>query len=36
MFSKEENGEIYYSADGGKTFLDEKEFNEVYPSQEVE
>lgn len=36
MFSKEENGEIYYSADGGKTFLDEKEFNEIYPSQEVE
>ena len=32
----DEDGNIYYSADGGKTFFNEKEFNEKYPSPEVE
>jgi beta-lactamase regulating signal transducer with metallopeptidase domain len=32
----DEDGNIYYSADGGETFFNEKEFNEKYPSPEVE
>lgn len=32
----DENGDVYYSANGGKTFFDETEFNEKYPSLEVE
>lgn len=32
----DEDGNIYYSADGGETFFNEKEFNEKYPSSEVE
>ena len=32
----DEDGNIYYSADGGETFFNEKEFDEKYPSPEVE
>lgn len=32
----DENGKIYYSADGGKTFMGEKEFNKTYAVPEIE
>lgn len=36
MFSQDENGEIYYSMDGARTFMSEEEFQEKYPQTEAE
>lgn len=36
MISYEENGEVYYSVDGGQSFLDEAEFEGTYEPLEVE
>lgn len=36
VISYEENGDLYYSVDGGQTFLDEAEFEGTYEPLEVE